>query len=403
MKDEMNKNDMIIELDRIAALYDKFDSSFRKSMDDLTDEKEKEDQNLEERIGNKLYDFQIEQEKNFEAKKPAIAAACLISPPKPPDKPDTKNPMKDILIGSLSGLLSIISAVLWVVCVFANLGNKWFGFGIILILTMLSSIAVWFMAGTGKIETFLEWQGKRKEWKEKQEEWEKKFNEVATKEENERFINEFKNYDACFLKFVDVCSKKYSDENKRYVAELEKISKKYVDNLNKLHDEWLGVKAQLDSVTLIHCDLFKIASRISFALKTGRAETLKEAINLAIDDERKDVEEATRRAEAQQREEILEQQAIDNRAHNEKMQRVAEENAIAMRRHNAEIERTAQEQARAAQAQAAEAARQSELAQRQAKEAQRAAISRCSYCVNNMKCTFQAKQNAASCAAYRPR
>ena len=94
--------------------------------------------------------------------------------------------------------------------------------------------------------------------KEKQEEWEKKFNEGATKEENERFINEFKNYDACFLKFVDVCSKKYSDEKKRYVAELEKIRKKYVDKLDKMHDEWLGVKAQLDSVTLIHCDLFKI-------------------------------------------------------------------------------------------------------------------------------------------------
>ena len=110
--------------------------------------------------------------------------------------------------------------------------------------------------------------------KEKQEEWEKKFNEEAAKEENERFINEFKNYDACFLKFVDVCSEKYSDGNKRYVAELEKIRKKYVDKLDKMHDEWLWVKAQLDSVTFIHCDLFKIASRISFALKTGRADTL---------------------------------------------------------------------------------------------------------------------------------
>ena len=124
---------------------------------------------------------------------------------------------------------------------------------------------------------------------------------------------------------------------------------------------------------------------------------------MALDDERKDVEESTRHAEAHQGEEIFEQQAIDNRAHNEKMQRVAEENAIAMHKHNAEIERAAQEQARAAQAHAAEAARQSESAQRQAKEAQRAAISRCSYCANNMRCTFQAKQNAASCAAYRPR
>lgn len=119
---------------------------------------------------------------------------------------------------------------------------------------------------------------------------------------------------------------------------------------------------------------------------------------MALDDERKDVEESTRHAEAHQREEILEQQAIDNRAHNEKMQRVAEENAIAMRKHNAEIERAAQEQARAAQAQAAEAARQSEwrnvkpkrLKERQFHAAHTAQII--------WKCTFQAKQNAA----YRP-
>ena len=138
-------------------------------------------------------------------------------------------------------------------------------------------------------------------------------------------------------------------------------------------------------------------------LKTGRADTLKEAINLALEEDRKDREEAERRAEARQQEAILERQARDNRMHNEAMQRAAEEEARATRAHNAAMEKEARAQAQAAAAQAREAARQTEIAQKQARDAQRAASARCAGCANNLKCSYKTKQNAGSCGAYRPR
>lgn len=402
MNDEMNISEVISELDRINSLYDQH-QSLHAAMDNVVDEKKAEDDSFAGEIAATLNEFRKKQDRKFSAKKPNIAAACLATSPEPPKKPISQNPTKDIFVGAISGLTMIFSVAFWLIMVIIDPDNGALGLVSLSVFMMLGSIAFWFVKGAGKVTMFVEWQKNQKEWKEKQKEWEAKFNKSATKEENERFLNEFKEYDTCFLKLVEVCSQKYSDEFKRYEAGLEAIKEKYLNKLDQIHNELLAVSEQLDNVTLIHSDLFNNAWRISSMLKTGRADSLKEAINLALDEERKDMEEAARRAEARQQEAILEQQARDNRIHNAAMQRAAEEEARATRAHNAAMERAAQAQAQAAQAQAREAARQSEIAQRQARDAQRAASARCAGCANNLKCSYKAKQNAGSCGAYRPR
>ncbi len=402
MSNNINMSETILELNRISSLYDQY-NSLKADRDGIVDEKEAEDNSLASDIVDTLNKFRETQDKKFSAKKPCIASACLLTAPEAPKKPNTSNPVKDIFMGAISGLIALCSTILWLVLVIINPGNGAFGLVFLSIFMMLGSIAFWFVKGSGKVTMFVEWQKNQNEWAEKQKEWEINFNKNATKEENERFLNEFKQYDACFLKLVEVCSQKYADEFKRYGAGLEDIKNKYLNKLEQISNDLSKISEQLDRVTLIHRDLFDNAWRISSMLKTGRADSLKEAINLALDEERKDMEEAARRAEARQQEAILERQAMDNRMHNEAMQRAAEEEARATRAHNAAMERAAQAQAQAAQAQAREAAKQTEMAQRQARNAQRAASARCASCANNLKCTFRAKQNAGSCGAYRPK
>lgn len=109
---------------------------------------------------------------------------------------------------------------------------------------------------------------------------------------------------------------------------------------------------QLSQITVIDAELFELSGKIASMLEQGRAESLKEAINLAIDEDRQE-------------------------KHNQAMQEEAELQTLA-----------AEEQARAAE--------------EQADEAKYNASRRCQFCANFTKCSGYAKQNAANCAAYRP-
>ena len=402
MSSEMNINEIISELDRISALYNRY-QALNADMDNVVDEKEEEDGAFGREIVETLNEFKREQDQNFGAKKPRVAPACLEIAPERPKKPNTTKPVKDIFIGAVSGLVTLFSVIFWGALAIINPDNSALGLILLSVFLLFGSVVFWFSKGAGNVTVFVNWCNAQKEWQKKHAEWEKKFNQSATKEENDRFLGEFREYDRCFLKLVDICSEKYAEEFKRYEDGLEKIKEKYVAKLDRIHNEISEVCDQLEGVTLIHNDLFNNAWRISAMLKTGRADSLKEAINLALDEERKDMEEEARRAEARQQQAILEQQARDNRIHNETMARAAEEEARAMRAHNAAMERAAQAQAQAAQAQAREAARQTEMAQRQARDAQKAASARCARCANFSKCSLRARQNAVNCSGYRPR
>ena len=109
-------------------------------------------------------------------------------------------------------------------------------------------------------------------------------------------------------------------------------------------------------------------------LKKGRADTLKEAINLMFDEKRKFQEAAIQR-------EILEEQARDNYLHNRKMELEAEEMA-----------RAAQRQADAARSQAAAVQAQSDYLQKTI-EAQ------CKLCKKRFCCPF-GKNRPMSCREY---
>lgn len=219
--------------------------------------------------------------------------------------------------------------------------------------------------------------------------WEKDFDEYYTAELNESKYIAFRAYDAKFLSYVEACDKNVTEEKARHNEELERITERFQKKLEELYDQKGILLNELTSTTLIPEELYCYAYRISSMLKQKRADSLKEAINLALDERRKEEEEEARREEAARREAILERQAYDNRMHNEAMQRAAEEEARATREHNAAMERAAREHnaamERAAQAQA---------------DSQRAAnAARCLSCAKSGTCSYEQKQ-ATICQAY---
>ncbi len=401
MNSEMTN--IIAELNRANSLYDNLQELHRE-LDHLPTAKSVEEDEIYEETVLKLNEFKSEKDGEFPVKKPLLSPAILTTIPKVPEKPDTKTPEKDIMIGAISALAMLACAAIWLLMIIINPES---GFGLILAyfcpVPLLASIAVFFAVGMPKLKKILDWQAKHETWEKDYADWERNFNNAATAEEDERFLNEFKKYDFAFLELVKACDKKYEDEEKRCQKALNANKKKYdqkeLEILNSINE----VEKDLSQVTVIHSSLFEHAWRISSILSTGRADTLKDAINLALEEDRRDKEEAERRAEAQRQEAILEQQAMDNRMHNAAMERAAEEEARRTRAHNAAMERAAQQQAQAAEAQAREAAKQTEMAKKQANDAMRAASARCSRCANYSKCSYKVKQNAVNCAAYTPR
>ncbi len=179
-----------------------------------------------------------------------------------------------------------------------------------------------------------------------------------------------------------------------------KILDEFAENKQTAIERRQEVNEQLRQCELVPENYLHLVSPIITILKSGRADTYKEALNLAIDEERQEQEaaarraaEARRQAEEERRTAILQQQAAEERRHNEQM------------------ERQQAEQARQAARQAEQAQRQAEQAQRQARreayeakaQAERDAYRKCASCRNGAKCSPSARKHSLTCGGYSPR
>ncbi len=400
--DKMSMSEIIDELHNIDTLFSRY-RSIESSLSDLSYKMEEETDQVRHEHVKLLMEFENKQREKTIVKKPAPSRALRLAPPTPPQKPEISDPDKNIKKSVIAGLA--FWACIALVVFSLAMGGTFYGQILQFVCVFPAAIAgfIWHQY-SDKVDMFLAWRKEQKEYEKKQQVWKADFAKKATDADNARLLGEFQAYDASFLKFVEICSKEFADQyTARCEAGLQRVANKFQKEEKKLLSEAADVRAELDSVTLIHKDLFENAWRISSILEKGRADTLKEAINLALDEARKDEEEEARREEARQQEEILERQAEENRRHNEAMQRAAEREAADRRAHDREMERAAQAQARAAEAQAREAAKQTELAREQSSAASRAASARCTNCANFSKCPPNARKNSGSCGAYRPK
>ena len=115
----------------------------------------------------------------------------------------------------------------------------------------------------------------------------------------------------------------YYTQYQIYDHKFDEYYEAYVNRHNDLLDQIKAVSNQIDAVTLLGQDHITLAGDIKEMLQNGRADTFKEALNLAIAEQR-DIEFKARQLEEEaRRTAIAEQQAYEERMHNERMEREA--------------------------------------------------------------------------------
>ena len=177
----------------------------------------------------------------------------------------------------------------------------------------------------------------------------KKYNESVT-----RFNNALQVYEKEKQAGIEA-AREYGKKYREYYAEAEKILESYLNKIEDIIREQFDLCNYMQTFDLVDESYYHLIPRIVANLRSSRADTLKEALNIAIDEERQEQYEAQRRYEEEQR------------ALREQMRLEAEQAEI--RRHNLEMEIQAAAQARAAQDAARASEKAAEVARKQAEEA----------------------------------
>ena len=128
-------------------------------------------------------------------------------------------------------------------------------------------------------------------------------------------------------------------------------------------------------------------------LKSGRADSLKEALNIAIDEEHRAEYDAQQLAIEQRRAAAAERQAEEERRHNQQMERQ-------QREHDQAMERAEQDRVRIEKNRASEEKRERERAETERRHAESRARHQCSHCANYSKCSVHGQ---VGCGAFVPR
>ena len=173
-------------------------------------------------------------------------------------------------------------------------------------------------------------------------------------------------------------------------AEDERLHQEFDQKLNEAYEGLESAECRIATYDFVPPQYHHLVSRVLINLKSGRADDYKEALNLAIFEEKDEQERAARMAEEARRTALAEQCADEERRHNQQME--AQQAA-----HN--------------QAMAAQAARAEENRQKEARDAQRAAEraaqagrqKRCIGCAHQTRCSIKHTEGAYNCTGFSPR
>lgn len=196
-------------------------------------------------------------------------------------------------------------------------------------------------------------------------------------------------------------SERYSEAYSQHLSEfVDKIDKE-----NRATERIEAIENELANNTAIAPQYYHLVGDIINNLKCGRADNYKEALNLAIREEKEEDERLARMEQEEQRTRIMEMQAEEERRHNEQLERQQRKLDEAMlreqtRMNNAMLNNQRSQQ-RQAQFQADKAASE---ARKQAQSTKMAGVSKCASCANSSKCPSHIKNSGAglTCGGYVP-
>lgn len=296
----------------------------------------------------------VEDGKNRMAKRPRLPA-CTGSMPVPPDKPLFSSQIQ-IIACAVLGLLtyamlifSIIFAFLVAVNVFED-PEPYFGPMRTFFLLFIVGLVLWGFVGK-KVAYNAEYYEKNEQYKIKADLWENEFEASIGYITGNGFVNDYRKFDESFINFVKTTEESLKYSFAQYGRDKSDLATNSASDKARLNAEYEATLKELSSINVVVPEYYKYAGRFYDALRCGRADSLKEAINIVLNDVRLEEEESARRAEAARQAEILQRQADEARRHNAEMERAANEQARAAEksydeaaRHNREMEKNAYNQ-----------------------------------------------------------
>ena len=209
-------------------------------------------------------------------------------------------------------------------------------------------------------------------------------------------MESFRKAMSCYEKEVEEGRNEYIQYNLRYYQ----YYPDFLDTLVGYEEKVQEAEKALEEheMRIAECDLaapeyFHLIPKIISMLKSGRADSYKEALNMAVEEERQDEIEAARREEEARRLMALEMQAEEERRHNMMVERQQAEHNRAMEQ--AEQDRNKIEKDRY---QAEERARKEQA--RADSDARRNAYRQCAVCAKSSGCR---NQGVPGCGAFVPK
>lgn len=259
---------------------------------------------------------------------------CTQLPKKTPELKSNMGSTAVSRLGAIMGLVFYVSLICFVISFIGILPIP-FGLTFLIVAGMFVGGFIW-MFKNGAISNYFTWQKELEEWRVQTD---------ADMMPKDKLLEAYRNFDREFEKTYTDLDETRLKLNITLFNESQEVNKPAEQRRDEILDRVGEINAIMDGNDAIHIDNMPYIQRIVKILETGRADDLKEAIGIAIDDARRDAEEAQRRAEAIDQKRILEEQAEENRRHNREMMRAEEERVKAEREHAKIMETQARIQA----------------------------------------------------------
>lgn len=209
------------------------------------------------------------------------------------------------------------------------------GFSFILVFALLISGFIWLFKN-GNIDDYFTWEKEMKQWRNNADK------DAVSKED---LVNTYLEFEKEFTKSAKEYSNFESIEKTKLEETLEEIKAPFNSRLNELEEIINENYDFVQNSSVLHSDYIAFVDDIILYLESGRADNLKEALNLAIEEDRKVQNENARREEALRQEQILEEQARQAMLHNQEMERMEKQRAQDAKIHAAQMEAQAKIQA----------------------------------------------------------
>lgn len=318
---ELNKDALVEELESIAQIYSRKVKYEYEVFPQIENERTKKTEAIRQSMLERYLSEKSSADETLKQKEPCLPKfACLEAPPLPSNTAGDKT---RLLLTAFVGVLTLALLIPGLIMTLFNIGP-----GIYLSLLAIPGIIIW-LCTFFHLDPFLNYTDALKSW---QKENAEVLSGASAETDRAAFLQQCAVYENALSESVKQFAAQMAEVAAQADADTEVVNQKAREDTERSKVEYDKVCEQLNSVTLIHSDLVPQAHRMARLIRTGRADTVKEAANLAMEEVAQERQEQARQEEAARREEILRQQAYEEAQHNRAIERaVAEQNRIAER------------------------------------------------------------------------